>query len=337
MKTILLVSAFIAGFILITPAQVRGNYDYDDGGDKDKNARTYTKPQPFDRNAVTKASIANSTEVMVTVNGLMNVIAENYVAVFNTVQVGETAEETDRLLNERISGFIKGLKAAGIDTADIRIDMLTFVPIYDYQVEKRIFSKMFNEVPAGFELQKNIHVRYKNSAKLDEILSVAAAAEIYDLVKVDYFVSDIQKAHDTLRDKCIQQIKSKLKSYELIGFKLDTLYKVMADDYTTTYPSVRYQSYQAFARPSLDAAKKRTFTGGEAKVNEVRKSVSQYYEQISYDDYDVVINPVVTEPVVQFSYSVTVKYILEPKQLPEPINNYFMLTSDGQVKQLNLR
>ncbi len=311
-------------------AQVEGNYRYNIAAPAAANYQ-YTTTQPLtnnDRRAATTPYILNNNEVNIQINGLMNVIADNYVAVFNLVQVGESIDSTNRIMNNRIQRFTQELKNIGIDEADIKEDMISFVPKYDIQPENRIFSKTYNEIPAGFELQKNISVRFRNSAKLNGITSAAANVEIYDLVKVDYFVSNFQEMLDSLKHKCLLSLKSKTKSYEAIGFKLDTLKKVMSDDFTTVYPQTRYFSYQAFCRNSLGMAKRKN--GKEPLVIEAPKVTSRFYEQIDYDHYDLVINPIITEPVVQISYSVVVKYLMKDDKQN---NIYYILTPSGEIKQ----
>jgi len=149
---ILILSIFIALGITALKAQVSGNYQYN-------TQQTLQQPvQNTSRLPVSNAVISNNNEIIITINGLSNVVADNYVAVFNIVQVGETMENTDLLMNSRISAFKQKLKAINIDTNDIRVDLISFVPKYDIQVENRLFSKTYNEIPAGFELQKNVSV-----------------------------------------------------------------------------------------------------------------------------------------------------------------------------------
>lgn len=306
-----------------TEAQVSGNYQYNNN----QNIQNTAEYQNNYREPATNAAISNNNEVMIEVNGLSNVVADQYVAVFNLVQVAETIENADQLMNSRINAFKQKLKEAGIDTLDVSIDMVSFVPKYDLQSESKLFSKSFNEIPSGFEVQKNVSVHYKSSSKLNEIISVAANSEIYDLIKVDYFATNIKKAMDSLRTKCLFEIKAKTKNYEIVGFKLDTLKKTIADNFTTIYPQTRYFSYQAFSRPSLNAAKRKS-----SMVNEVTKSTSRFYNQVNYDHYDVIINPLILEPVIQISYTVVVKYFL--KQEEKPSNNYYIISQTGDLKQV---
>lgn len=308
-------------------AQSPSNYQYD-------NLQYHNLQTPqtiINRNAASNAFISNNDEVVIKVNGLSNIVADNYVAVFNLVQVSETIDNTDQVMKSRILTFKQKLKAIGIDTSKISTDIISFVPKYEVQADNKNFSKTYNEVPAGFELEENVYVRYTNSAKLDDIVSAAAAAEIYDLVKVDYFVTNFQKSLDSLRLKCLHEIKIKTKEYEIVGFKLDTMKKVMADNFTTVYPQTRYSSYQAFSRPSLSAAKKKAMSS--SAYNEIAKPTSKYYSPVSYDEYDIILNPVITEPVVQISYTITVKYFVKPEEKQK--NLYYILNSSGETKQFN--
>lgn len=313
-----IIALLIITWFTPTMAQVSGNFQYNN----------YLAYNSTSRTPLSKANITNYSEINLEVNGLLNIEADNYVAIFNIVQVGETIESTDQLMRSRISGFKRKLAIFGIDTNDVKIDMLSFVPKYDIQTEIKFFSKTYNEVPAGFELQKNIAVRYRNSSKLDDIVTAASSSEIYDLVKVDYFIGNIQKSLDSLRLKCLNEIKNKVKSYEIIGFKLDTFKKIMADNFVTVYPQTRYFSYQAFSRPSLQAAKKKS----QPLLNEVSKTTSKFYSQVDYDQYNIVINPMVTEPVVQVSYTVTVKYFMPQEKEEKPKNLYYILTPSGEMK-----
>ena len=313
----LTVVAFIA--ITKTDAQVSGNYQFN-------NKQTL---QNTNRSPVSVAGISNDEEIITQVNGLLNILADSYVAVFNIVQVGESMDSVDQIMNKRVANFQLKLKGIGIDAEDIKVDLISFVPKYDIEEVNRIFSKSYNEVPVGFEMQKNVSVLYKKSSKLDDIVSAAANSEIYDIVKVDYFIANIQKSLDSLRIRCLKEIKDKSRSYELIGFKLDTLKKVMSDNFITIYPQTRYFSYNSVSRPSLNAVKKKS---SQATLNEIPQTISKFYNQVDYDKYDIVINPVITEPVVQISYTVTIKYLLKKEEAKEK-NIYYILTPSGETKQ----
>jgi|SRR6185312_6710 len=309
-------------------AQVQGNYaapaaagNYIDNGDQRYSA-SYAAP--------------NKDEVTIKVNGIMNVLADNYVAVFNIIQVGPTAPSADSLMSIRITTFKKGLRKLGVDTEDIKVDMISFIPKYEYKSENTIFSRKYIEIPAGFELQKNVYVRFRYSKSLDGILTAAAAAEIYDLVKVDYFIPNNQKLLDSLRMRCLEELRSRTRSYQVIGFKFDTMKKTMADNFKIIYPETKYTSFKALSHTSVGAIKKSA--NDQPFVAQVDFPTSRFYNQVKYDEYDIVINPVITEPVVQLSYSVSVTYYLKPERVPiEPKSNYYIITSTGEIRQLNIK
>jgi hypothetical protein len=123
-----------------------------------------------------------------------------------------------------------------------------------------------------------------------------------------------------------------LKMFEGMGFELDTVRKAVADNFTTVFPAQRYYGYQAFSRPSIPASRR---GNNPVKLNEADKSTSRYYNQVEVDRYDVVLNPLITEPVVQLSYSINAQYYLnETKPQPPAKNNYFIILESGEVKQI---
>src|SRR5690606_21183705 len=125
-----------------------------------------------------------------------------YVAVFNLAQVGKTTTEVNEMIDKRIEAIQNKVK--GKPNVSMFVDMLTFVPVYEFEVEKKTFSrKTYNEIPVGFEVKKNIHIEYKDPNFLNELISVCSENEIYDLVRVDYFSSELENAKKELMNKAI--------------------------------------------------------------------------------------------------------------------------------------
>jgi uncharacterized protein YggE len=320
MKKYGILSVFLSFFTIGMSAQAAlGNYIYN-------NQQEFTVPGR-NQGVISNAVIANDNEILAQVNGLMNIVADSYVAIFNIVQVGETFTDVDGMMNERIRTFKNKLSGQGIGNENVKIDLVSFVPRYDIQSESKIFSKSYNEIPSGYEMQKNVSVLFTESSQIDMITTAALESEIYDIVKVEYYIDNMQQLRDSLRQKCIEELKKKAATYELIGINLDSMEKSVADNFTTAYPPSRYNTYQAFSRPSLNVAKKKT-------VTEVSKITSRYYQPLDYSHYDVVLNPVVTEPVVQLSYSIVTKYKRGDK---EKNTLYNIITPSGDVKQLQLK
>ena len=276
----------------------------------------------------TPKAYINGNKILVNINSLYNVKADKYVAIFNVNQVGKTAEETNTLINSRINGVINDLAAKNIKKEQIYVDMLTFVPEYEYEVEKKIFSKTYTEVPKGFRLQKNIHISYSDSRKIDDLVNICAKYEIYDLVKVNYYSNKVKEIYDTLRVTSLNIIKQRIENYKNIGINMDNAFKIIAEATIVKYPNDRYSSYNAFNSSSVDVIKKRT------NIRTTQKSRTFYYDPISAYNYDIVINPIINEPVIQ--YAINIKFELKLKENVKKIEKeYFIISKDGVLKKIN--
>lgn len=270
----------------------------------------------------------NSNEMIFTVNSLMNVKADSYLAIFNLTQTGSTAKEVNGIVNGKLDGMKAALKSKGFTDSDFYTDMISLVPVYEYEVEKKLFSKTYTEVPKGFEMQKNIHVKFKDESLLDDIMTIAADNEIYDLIKVEYFVEDNDAKYDELRTKSVDYMLKKKIDFKKLGINLDTIYHIVSEKSSVVYPIDRYKSYQAFSGTSLEAKKSKT-------VTKVRKPRTMFYNKLPYHKYDIVVNPAIIEPSVQFTYSLTVKYVIkEPAKKTE--KQFIMVSPTGVVKTLKI-
>ena len=289
-----------------------------------------------------QAVLSNDNSYSFDVNAQWNVKAEAYLAIFNVRQVAERAEQADSIVNERINNFKKGLKRIGVDSNQIYIDMISFLPNYNWQVEKKIFSKAYNEVPAGFEIQKNVHIRFTNPALLDFMVTEATRNEIYDLAKVEYFIKNQEQILDSLRNMAVKEVMKKMHTYSQLGIDFSIMTKNFGEEASITFPTDRNQNYQAFCRPAVTSvihAVNLESNAVKSVIMEQPKPTSTVYSLIRPDFFDIVINPVITEPVVQISFNLKVKYTQPPKeqkeQKPES-KTIIILTPDGATKELKV-
>jgi len=329
MKKSILVLSSLFLFSAALHAQVMGNYGVQ------QNTYQQIRESNQYRGVPKSAMMLEGNTIEIGINALSNQNAGAYVAIFNLVQFGKLADETNTLINTRIGNFIAELKTLGIPEADIHVDMVNFLPKYEFDMTKKLFSKKtYTEIPKGFELQKNVHVRYKKAALLDNIVTAAAKQEIYDIVKVDYFVNDSQAIYAQLREATFSYLKNLKKQYESIGIQLDSAYVITAENAWVAYPINRYESYQAFSTQSLESIEK-----SSAIVTTAEKPISRFYNAIPANDYDIVINPEVLEPCVQFSYNLVVRFTmpaLKPVVKTEIKKEFIMLTPSGEVKTLKI-
>jgi uncharacterized protein YggE len=310
-----------------TNAQASGNVNYNRGNDNVN--------QAFPNGAFPKARWIDDNTLIFDISAICNKKADTYLAIFNVQQMGKTSEEADQLLNERYAIFLAEAKKLGIPKEEIYMDMISFVPLYEYEVEKKIFKKNYVEKPKGFEIQQNIHVRFKDGHLISKLVTAAAKSEIYDLVKVDYFVDDPHKIYQELRQKTVEYINMELSIFEDLDIKLDSVYRSIVENQAMAFPIERYASYQAFSSSSID----------KKNVTTARKSTTMYYEKIPYNQFQIVVNADMLEPSVQFSYNMQVKFMIHrplyPKANPpriikktEKTKDLIWLTPDGTLQQI---
>ncbi len=271
----------------------------------------------------------NDHEIILECDAIMNVKADSYLLIFNITQVAQTAKEADELINKRINAFVESLAVLAIRPTDVHQDMIYLIPVFEFEVEKKLFSKTYNEVPKGFEMQKNVHVKFKKSDIVDDIVTLAATNEIYDLVTIEYFVKNQQLVFDSLRSASINYIDKNARKLEKLGIDLEEPHTTLVEQSNIIFPEDRYSDYESFVSQSIEAAK-------DKAVTTVRKPKTVAYNKLPYNQFDIVINPEFLEPVVQFTYKLKVKYSLE-KDKPKPVNHYFILDNNGNLKEVILK
>lgn len=270
-----------------------------------------------------------NTDIVVSVKGLANVKADAYTAIFSTSQTGKTTKEVNELIDQRITQSLNEIRLKkGVETF---VDMISFVPVYEYEVEKKVFNrKTYNEVPAGFEVKKNIHIKYSDPNQLNEFISILSNNEIYDLVRVDYFSNTLETIKKEMMNKAKLLIQEKIKNYEvLLGDTFANAEKRIADDYLVNVPVEMYKSYEAYNSSSLNLKK-------AANINQVNKSATLYYQPIMGKEFDFVINPTVLEPVIQIQYEVKIAINREKKISSKTDKEFVLVTPNGDLKTLNL-
>lgn len=282
------------------------------------------------QNVAKSARLVADNVVEIRVNALHNKKASSYVAVFNIIQLGRTTEEANNLLNSRLNAFVNAVNALGIPAGDVHVDMVNFLPKYEIDAAKKLFSKKtYTEVPKGFEIQKNVHIRYTNPALLDKVVSAAAAQEIFDLVKVDYFDANPSETYEDLRRRSFDYLAKIKADFRSAGIVLDSAYVIAAENTWVAFPGNRYESYQAYSTQAFEPIEK------GAAVSTVDKPISRFYNAVPANDYDIIINPEVLEPVIQYSYNLLARFTFEPPAKTKT-KTYLLVTPSGEVQPLRL-
>ncbi|RYX84699.1 DUF541 domain-containing protein [bacterium] len=271
----------------------------------------------------------DGTSTFIEASLLMNVKADEYVAVFGAMEEGKTPEEAANKLDATISKFKEGVKALGVSDADMFVDFVSQNRIYAFKISEQLVkddaaddekgdnapnktapnsAPLVKEELVGFELKKNISIHFKDKLLVEGLALAAARAQIFDLIKVDYVVKDREAILARLQEQTMALLKRKAETYgTALGIKLPSAIQIIADKPSVYYPVEQYDSYTASQSEGLSVPYNR------ATVQNARKSRTTYFNPLSGNGFDSVINPTIIEPVVQFTTYLKVKYA-EPKK-----------------------
>lgn len=256
-------------------------------------------------NTQAQAALPYDNSVIFDADVMINMKASSYTAIFSVTDFGKTVIAADSAMSSRLKIFTAAMIKDSILAENIHIDFISMLPVYEVEPQNKVFSNIATEVPAGFKIKKNVHVMFFDHTKLDQIITLAAKASIYDLVKVDYNVNDIQAAYDTLRKIAVEVIDMKRNTYAMMGF--ETTIMAMAEGYDSKYPEERYESYTAYLQGNSYAQPQNP----NMTVQTAEKEQTVFYNKVPYKQFDRVLNADLAEPGVQFYYKLRVKCKME--------------------------
>ena len=233
---------------------------------------------------------------------LLNLKPDSFVAVFGVAQEAKNADESNSKANTQIDDFVKNLSGLGIVKTDIYIDFITQNKVYDIEIKGDVAEQYL----AGFETKKTVAVKYKSRDSFEKLLAAAAKAQIFDLIKVDYIVSDFETVKAKLFEEATKVVKQKEERYKNSFDMTMKPIGLAVEKYDAFYPAERYQGYQAFE----SAAARTTDYRNVRTTISLRKSTTFFYESLDGNKFDKIINPIGIEPTVQFTLYLQVQYKL---------------------------
>lgn len=275
-------------------AQERGNQNYQrDAGNQIYNNRNPQASIPLAGDLLLFDPKDAQPAPYVEANILLNVKPDAFVAVFGVAQEGPNAAESNRKVDKLVTDLLTSAGAIGIRREDIHVDFITQNPVYDYAVSGRTSR----EALTGFQTKKTVALRYADRAVFERLVASAAQLGIYDLIKVDYVVSDMGGARLKMFEEATRIVNRKIAGYNsLLGIALRTK-SVAEERYASYAPGDLYKTYTAYE-------------AGEASTSRVvdrRKSSTSYYDPLTNEAFDAVINPAGIEPLVQLTLFLKVR------------------------------
>lgn len=153
MKSTFIVSLLV---LLVVPdlclAQVIGNVGYSRTGGNSAGGQRAVR-------VLTKEEMPPTpTSMFIEANVLLNIKADEYVAVFGIVQEGETLADCSQKMEATVKAFVADLKALKISDDDVYVDFITQNRINGFQLKGDILEEKL----VGFELKKNVSIHYKD-------------------------------------------------------------------------------------------------------------------------------------------------------------------------------
>jgi uncharacterized protein YggE len=273
MKHRILFSGIFLFTALVAFGQVSGNQLFN---------REYDKNLPIP--STDKIHLTDST-FFIRASVLQNVIADSYVATFGVAESAKTLNEANTKIDDRIQKFI---------TTQTR--MLDYKIVGDYA----------EQFLSGFEQKKNVIVKFTDIKTLDAMLKAAAEQSIYDLVKVDYIVDEPNAVYEQLFQTAMELLNRKKEMYaKATGIKLKKSAKISSESFYYITPSELYQSYT----PKNISTDYDNYHSSRKKT--LQTSTTHYYDHVAYFTFDKVINPVITEPAVEYILNLQLKFDIE--------------------------
>lgn len=284
---------FIAFLLITSPFTI---YSQHSGNIAIGNSNNYNQ---LYKNQSVKQLYLSDSAFIVQASVLKNVIADSYIAIFGVSESSKTLVEANSKIDKRIKDFISALLKIGISKKDIYIDMTTQTQVSDYKIEGNYAEQFIS----GFELKKNVIIKFTNIKILDRIIVIASDYGIYDLAKVDYIVSDINKKYTELFEAAVDIIRSKKELYvKATNVSLEKGSQIFGESFYSLYPNELYKSYT----PNIST--EYYSYGSFKKRKDLPKNTTYFYDKMDYSGFDKVINPIVTEPAVGFVLTLQIKY-----------------------------
>lgn len=238
----------------------------------------------------------SSQNYFVEANVLMNVRADEYVAIFAVAQEGPSLQEANSKITTQVNEFLASLGKLGVKTNEVFVDFISQNRVYDFVVA----DNTAKETQTGFEVKKNIAVRYQEHRLLEELLAAAAKAEIFDLVKVDYVISDMASQREKLLTEASKVIRKKEADHNRLFAVKKRPLEFYQEKYNAFFPTEMYSSYAAFETGEVYR--------GNLPVVTKRKTRTSYYDPLDPAEFDLVIGQTGGEPMVQLTLFLKMKY-----------------------------
>lgn len=299
-----LLAALFGGYAFLGIAQIGGNQVY-------SNTHTYNNHNAYLNGAASQSNVRSSDSLLtITTSVLLNENADSYMLTVGLNQEAKTVQECNVLINKRINNALEALSKLGISKENSYVDFVTQTKVYDYIVGEN----QADQIETGFEIKKNINLKFDDILLMDRIVEICAEQEIYDIINIEYLVDDINAVYERLFKEAMEISDSRKELFEEFGTKSATgKYRVVSDQFSSVFPKTQYKQYEA--RESSDLRVDTHYSYNKKFVRkEARKNRTFYYQGLGANGFDKVMGMSNPQIGVQHSLTLEVEYRLDMKE-----------------------
>lgn len=264
---------------------------------------------------------AQQKEMTYTIKAISNETPTSFVLTLPMSVIAATIEEAEQKSKTALKALTRDLQSIQAD--QIHAEFASIKPIYKKLIEKSKKSAEadieIGEERIGYEYKQNIRVIYTQDQQLAKIMLAAAKQNIFEIANIEYRHNKGEKVFTNLRNKCVEYMRQNLPQYEDMGFDILDWLRYTEEERLVFYPNDNIQvllSEVALSQPYVTD-----------KINTIvyDRKASEYNisKRMAIEDYNIVLNPDVLEPAIQFVYVFNVKIVVPMEMQKVEYKNEF--------------
>jgi uncharacterized protein YggE len=193
--------------------------------------------------------------------------AESYIAIDGRAEVRVKATEIRIVLavtgegatagacREAVEGVLAQLKAAlseiGVTEDRLVLDFISVLPRYEWRLQQQNGIDVGVEQNVGFRMQTNVHLAVPDEAKAQEVLAVAFAQNVTDIIAFDYWNDNLDAVKSQARRAAIDAAREKADVLLDAVFSERPQAINVQEDTTVRYPDSLYHSFTSDVAESV--------------------------------------------------------------------------------------
>lgn len=255
---------------------------------------------------------------------------DGYHITYTTTFIEKTTELVEAKMNLKMDSLIQSVSSVGVEKHNVVIDLVSFDPIFSTDINNSVTNS-----PIGFKVTENISFDVKSFEKLRLLTVKCMELEIYDIVSVKLYVSNMDDIYAQLSSKTLDILEFKKSTSERIGWKASGGRMNFQKCHNVYYPSDSY--LKSMLR---NASLYMHDISQNAEINIVRNVQVNAFNAIDLKNADFIFHPDELGPVIQFHYQIVYTYSKpiekeESKDDEEKEKVFFILDKEGELKKFS--